>query len=127
MRKEFLGRGWSFPFGFDAATGGVSMSEFERNIQECISVILGTRPGERQMMPDFGCAIHDLMFSPNTVATSSIVAHHVRDALERWEPRVEVTKVDAFPDGTGTIRLTVHYRVKATLTEEELQLAFSGG
>lgn len=127
MRKEFLGRGWSFPFGFDAASGGVRFSEYERNIQESISVILGTRPGERQMLPEFGCRIHEMMFSPNTRATSSLVAHHVQDALERWEPRIEVTNVDAFPDGSGTIRLTVHYRVKSTMTEEELQLAFSGG
>ena len=127
MRKEFLGRGWSFPFGFDAATGGVSVSEYERNIQESISIIIGTRIGERQMLPDFGCRIHELMFSPNTRATDSIAQHHVQDALERWEPRIEVTKVEAWPDGAGSIRLTVHYRVKSTLTEEELSLAFSGG
>ncbi len=126
MRKEFLGRGWSFPFGFDSAHGGVSMSEYERNIQECISVILGTRPGERQMLPDFGCRIHELMFSPNTRATASVAEHHVMDALERWEPRIEVTRVEAFPDGAGRIRLTVQYRIKSTMTEEELQLAISG-
>ena len=126
MRKEFLGRGWSFPFGFDAAHGGVRLSEYERNIQECISVILGTRPGERQMLPDFGCRIHELMFSPNTRATASTAEHHVRDALERWEPRIEVTRVEAFPDGAGRVRLTVHYRIKSTMTEEELQLAFAG-
>ena len=127
MRKEFLGRGWSFPFGFDSATGGVSLSEYERNIQESISVILGTRPGERQMLPDFGCRIHELMFSPNTGATATLVSHYVMDALEAWEPRIEVDKVDAFPDGAGQVRLTVFYRVKSTMTEEELQLAFTGG
>lgn len=127
MRKEFLGRGWSFPFGFDSATGGVRLSEYERNIQESISVILGTRPGERQMLPEFGCRIHELMFSPNTHATATLVSHHVMDALERWEPRIEVTKVDAFPDGAGQVRLTVFYTVKSTMTEEELQLAFTGG
>lgn len=126
MRREFLGRGWSFPFGFDTASGGVALSQYEKNIQESVTVILGTRPGERQMLPDFGCRIHELMFSPNTASTASIAQHHVRDALERWEPRIEVTKVDAFPDGAGRIRLTVHYRVKSTMTEEELQLAFAG-
>jgi phage baseplate assembly protein W len=127
LRKEFLGRGWSFPFGFDAGSGGVASSEFERNIQESISVILGTRPGERQMLPEFGCRIHELMFSPNTRATATLVAHHVGNALERFEPRIEVTKVDAWPSGAGTIRLMVHYRIRSTLTEQELTLAFSGG
>ena len=127
MRKEFLGRGWRFPFGFDAAGGHVATSEFEQNIQQCITVILGTRPGERQMLPQFGCRIHELMFSPNTRATSDLVAHHVETALDRWEPRIEVTKVDAWPDGAGTIRIAVHYRIRSTQTEQELQLSFSGG
>ena len=46
--RDFLGRGWAFPFGFDGATGGVAMSEGAENIRQCISVILSTRPGERQ-------------------------------------------------------------------------------
>ena len=127
VRKEFLGRGWHFPFGFEPSTGTIAVSEYEQNIQQCISMIIGTRPGERQMLPEFGCRIHDLMFSPNTRATATVVAHHVEDALMRWEPRIEVTKVDAWPDGAGSIRLTVHYKIKSTLTEQELSLAFSGG
>jgi phage baseplate assembly protein W len=52
--REILGRGWAFPFGFDSATGAVSVSEFEENIRQNITIILGTKPGERQMLPAFG-------------------------------------------------------------------------
>jgi phage baseplate assembly protein W len=65
-RKGTLGQGWSFPFGFDSANGQVALSSDEHNIRECISIILSTRPGERQMMPSFGCRIHELLFAPNT-------------------------------------------------------------
>lgn len=126
VRKEFLGRGWRFPFGFDSASGGVAVSEYEKNIQESITIILGTKPGERQMLPEFGCRIHELMFSPNTRATSTLVAHHVETALARWEPRIEVTKVDSWPDASGTIRVQVHYKVKSTLQNQELSLMLSG-
>ncbi|MCB9686746.1 MAG: GPW/gp25 family protein [Alphaproteobacteria bacterium] len=126
MEKEFLGRGWRFPFGFQASNGAVAMSEYEANIRECVTIILGTRPGERQMMPDFGCRIHELMFSPDTRATSSLIAHYVEEALIRWEPRVEVTKVDAFPDRTGGIRVLVHYRIKSTEELQELTLMLAG-
>ena len=127
VRKEFLGRGWNFPFGFDAAHGGVSMSEFEQNIQQSISVILGTRPGERQMMPEFGCRLHELMFSPNTRATSTLVARHVETSLARWEPRIEVTGVEAWPDGAGVLRLSVRYSIRTTQAEQELTLSLNGG
>ena len=127
MRKEFLGRGWRFPFGFDSASGGVALSEYEQNIQECVTVILGTKPGERQMLPQFGCRIHELMFTPNTRATATLIARHVEVSLERWEPRIEVTKVDSWPDDSGVIRIVVQYKIKSTLSEQELSYLFSGG
>lgn len=127
LRKDFLGQGWGFPFGFDRADGGVSLSAHEENIRQSISLILGTRPGERQMLPEFGCNIHELMFSPNTRATATRVSHLVMEALARWEPRIEVTKVEAWPDGAGTIRLMVQYTVRSTMTRQELSVAFTGG
>lgn len=126
MEKEFLGRGWRFPFGFEPSSGAVAKSEYEQNIRECVTIILGTRPGERQMMPDFGCRIHELMFSPDTRATSALVSHYVEEALLRWEPRVEVTKVEAFPDRVGGIRVLVHYRIKSTEELQELTLMLAG-
>ena len=38
----------------------------EENIRESVTIILGTQPGERQMLPEFGCRIHELMFAPAT-------------------------------------------------------------
>lgn len=127
MRKEFLGRGWSFPFKFDPATGGVAMSEYEQNIRDCISVILGTKPGERQMLPDFGCAIHEEMFAPNTPATAHAIQRHIQKALVRWEPRIEVEGVDAFPDAAGRVRVHVKYKIRSTLAEEDLFLLLTTG
>lgn len=127
MRKEFLGRGVAFPFRFDSASGGLALSEYEENIKQCITVILGTKPGERQMLPEFGCRVHELMFAPNTRATASGVAAAVRRAIERWEPRVEVTKVDAWPDPGGTVRVQVHYKIRSTLSEQELSLLLASG
>ena len=126
MRKEFLGRGWGFPFKFDPADGRVVMSEYEQNIRESITLILGTKPGERQMLPDFGCRIHDVVFAPNTRATATLVAHYVEESLARWEPRIEVTKVEAWPDHQGAVKVMVHYRVKSTEELQELSLLLTG-
>ena len=127
MRKDFLGRGWKFPFQFDRATGGVEYGEFEQNIKDCITIILGTKPGERQMLPNFGCRIHELMYSANTQATAVMAAGYVKEALVRWEPRIDVTKVDAWPDDQGKLQVQVHYKIKSTMTEQELSLLLTGG
>jgi phage baseplate assembly protein W len=113
-QKEFLGRGWAFPFRFDPASGSVGFSEFEENIRDCITIILSTRPGERQMLPNFGCRIHELLFAPSTATTSSTAEGHVREALGRWEHRVEVETVNAVPDTSGALRVEVVYRIIAT-------------
>ncbi len=122
-RKEFLGRGWSFPFHFDPATGQVATSEFEENIRQSITIILGTRMGERQMMPKFGCRIHELLFSPNTPATARRAKRYVEDALRYWEPRIELVNVRATPDPTGSIQVDVTYKIPSTGAIATLQHA----
>ena len=114
MRKEFLGRGFSFPFEVNPATGAVAMSEYEENIRQCVSVVLGTKPGERQMLPEFGCRIHELLFAPHTQATAALISHYVRESLQRWEPRVELVRVRSRPERGGAIRVEVDYKVIAT-------------
>jgi len=126
VRKEFLGRGWRFPFGFDGAGGGVAYSEYEENIRQNVTIILGTKPGERHTLPEFGCRVYELMFSPNTRSTSTVIAHYVEEALGRWEPRIEVTKVDSWPDPGGTVRVMVHYKIKSTQQEDQVDLLLTG-
>lgn len=127
MRKDFLGRGWKFPFGFDPASGGIALSEFEENIRESVTIILGTQPGERQMLPDFGCRIHELMFAPATRATSTLAQYHVETSLARWEPRIEVIHVDAYPGNSGVLRVEVKYRIKSTKADQTLDLQLTSG
>ena len=127
MRKDFLGRGWKFPFQFDASSGAVSVSEYEQNIKECLTLILGTKPGERQMLPEFGCRIHEMMFAPNSLATSQLISMHVENAVKRWEPRVVVLSVDAWPEPGGTVRVKINHKVKTTQSEQGLDLLLNPG
>jgi phage baseplate assembly protein W len=120
IRKEFLGRGWAFPFHFDPAHGGVAMSEYEENIRQSITLILGTKPGERAMLPEFGCRIHQYLFAPNTRATASMISHHVEKALKRWEPRIDVQGVKAQAGQHGEIRIEVDYRIISTNSRQNL-------
>ena len=114
MAKEFLGIGWKFPVNFDSK-GKISMSEYETDIKEAIKIILGTAKGERVMRPDFGCGIHDFVFSPINKATISLVENTVREGLTFWEPRIELTKVEAIPKSSeGKLLISIDYRVRVT-------------
>ncbi|MFZ1912294.1 MAG: GPW/gp25 family protein, partial [Propionicimonas sp.] len=89
---DFVGAGWSYPLGTDA-TGGVALVTRDREIEQAIRLILGTAVGERPMRPEFGCRIHDHVFNAASSATAGQIAYDVRQALDRWEPRIEVLDV----------------------------------
>src|SRR6202023_1717627 len=91
--RKFLGTGWKFPVRVSAA-GGLTFSEGEQSVEEAIWILLGTARGERQMLPRFGCGIHDLVFATNSPATQANVQHLVKDALTEWEPRIDVLDVN---------------------------------
>jgi phage baseplate assembly protein W len=114
MLADFLGKGWSFPVHQDEAHR-IAISRGEESIREAIWIILATAPGERVMRPDFGCGLHHLVFAVNEAATLGQVEKQVREALVRWEPRIDVLDVDTEVRGRGEVlMINVHYRVRST-------------
>lgn len=110
----FLGRGVAFPVvaGMD---GRMAFVAGEDAIEEAIQIILGTSQGERVMRPEFGCGIWDLVMEPNTAQLHGRVQQRVRDALIRWEPRIDVldVRVDAPQEQKHVLLLRIDYRVRA--------------
>jgi phage baseplate assembly protein W len=114
MLADFLGKGWSFPVQL-GDKNRIAISRGEESIREAIWIILATAPGERVMRPDFGCGLHHLVFAVNEAATLGQVKKQVREALVRWEPRIEVLDVDTEVKGLGEVLLiNIHYRVRST-------------
>ncbi|ELY85345.1 GPW/gp25 family protein [Natrinema altunense] len=115
MSDEFLGTGWSFPVETDAR-GSVRTSEAEDDIRESIRIILGTAKGERVMRPEFGCEIHDHVFSAATPATLNLIESSVREALVQWEPRIDIEDIDARTDdeSPNKVLIDIEYRVRTT-------------
>jgi phage baseplate assembly protein W len=113
--KDILGIGWSFPLRIDGR-GGISLSRHDNDIAESIRIIISTAKGERRMRPEFGCEIHNLIFAPNNASTWGLAAHYVEEALGWWEPRIEVTEIDPYPDPEDHSRLLINikYLIKAT-------------
>ena len=121
MNLDFLGRGWAFPFNFDSASGAVLFSAGVENIRQNILIIIGTRMGERQMLPEFGCRIHELLFAPNNSDTTRLASEYISKAVSTWEPRIELLEVRAKISNAGSIGVSLSYRIKATSSIEYLE------
>lgn len=115
MNKTFLGKGWHFPVSLNTK-GNIELSEYEKNIEESIVLIIGTAVNERVMRPEFGCKINDLIFYQNNATTASLATFHVKEALAKWEPRIMDVNVRAFPDPSAenVMLIDIHYKVIQT-------------
>jgi phage baseplate assembly protein W len=114
LSRDFLGVGWKFPLQVTVA-GHIARARYEQRIEESIFLILSTAPGERPMLPDFGCGIHDLVFESNSPATTAVVSQTVRKALTTFEPRIDLLDVIVeSPTGQRNLLLIrVGYRIRA--------------
>jgi phage baseplate assembly protein W len=112
MDRDLIGQGWPFPIKPDP-NGKLGFLAGEDRIKQSIWIILSTAPGERLMLPDFGCGIQDLLFQPNTTALRGVVQQHVRDALVKWEPRINVldVRVETPPEGRNYLLIRIDYQV----------------
>jgi len=114
QEREFLGTGWVFPPRPDA-NGTLRFVSGEELVIEGIEIVLGTSPGERQMRPEFGCGIYELVGEANTVALRGLVKERVREALTRWEPRIDVldVRVEAPDEQLNRMDIHVDYRIRS--------------
>ena len=125
MTNPIIGRGWSFPPKLDE-WGTVALTSDRDELEQAIQIILRTAPGQRVMRPDFGCRIHELIFAPNDSTTAGLIGRYVDEALGRWEPRIEVQKVDVepHPDSPECLHIAIKYRVAATHSNRNLVYPF---
>jgi phage baseplate assembly protein W len=121
-----------------SATGGIDMVKEDDSVRQAILLLISTVPGERVMRPLYGCYLNRLIFSPNDETTAGLAIHYVRSALERWEPRIDVLRLEAqrevsnlqewletrqAPDDSGNVLyIGLLYRVRATQQVRELTI-----
>ena len=114
-----------------AITGGIEMVSGDRAMRQSIMLLLSTVPGERVMRPNYGCPLHRIVLSPNDATTAGLAIHYVRQALLRFEPRIDIVRLDAgraAPDGSEEgaeqSRLTIwlQYRIRSSQRTDTISL-----
>jgi phage baseplate assembly protein W len=123
--RAFLGRGWRHPLRPDA-NGRLGWSAGETTVEQSLWLILSTARGERLMLPDFGCGIHELVFTPNVELSRGDILAEVTSALVRWEPRIDLLGVDvsAGQDEPNLLLIHIDYRIRAVNTVHNLVYPF---
>lgn len=86
-------------------------------VVQSIQTILGTRMNTRVFRREFGSDVLALVDAPMNDANTLKLYVAVAEALERWEPRFEITNVQVEGLGSGkvTMALTGNHRPNAHL------------
>lgn len=106
---DVLGRGIGMPL-YPDENGRLRRAEGPEKVRQAIFIILDTEPGERVMLPEFGCGLRRYLMQPNNAATRADIERSVNLALQRWEPRIKVVQTDVAPGvDAALVMITIQY------------------
>lgn len=132
MNQDFIGTGWRFPIVPDDA-GRLTYAAGAESIDACLRALLLTALGERVMRPDLGTRAPELLFAPGSQQNLRDLEESIREAVIRYEPRVELDDVRAetVPEDESRVTVSVRYRIRQTNTRANLvfpyYLGLAGG
>jgi len=105
--------------------GELGMVEESASVRQAILLLLSTTPGERVMRPEYGCHLRRLLFMQNDNTTAGLAIHMVRQALLRWEPRIEIEHIDAGPNCDDPARLDIYLEYQLRQSQQKQRLQYS--
>jgi phage baseplate assembly protein W len=83
----------------------------ELAIKRSIINLINTRKGSKPFYPEYGCIVSNFLFSNEDVFTKSSMIDSIYDALSRFEPRIDVIKIQPRFEDSGII-IDIQYRIK---------------
>ena len=97
----------------------------ENAIARSVRNIVFTLPGEKFFDENFGSRISASLFENIDDITANVIVDEVTQSIERYEPRVELVNVEAFPnfDNNSFDLLIVYNIIGADVPAQELQFA----
>jgi phage baseplate assembly protein W len=113
--RDLIGTGWAFPVKLNSK-GSLSWSSGPNRVQDAIWIIADTSANERLMRPDFGAGASDFVFESNSALKRTELASRIKEALLKWEPRIDLTGVTVeeevgIPSG---VRVSIDYKLRTT-------------
>jgi len=124
--EAYIGRGLTAISTFDYTTLKADSVSGVPKLNDSIFTILSTRIGERLMMPEFGSRLHNLIFEPNNPIFEDLADFYIREALRRWEKRIEVTNVSVKIEVEGNVvPIQITYRITNSNIVETYVYPFS--
>jgi len=111
-------KGFGFPVGSKVGSPYFFTETSETLIKNNLKQLLSTHPGERIMLPDFGCNIRRFLFQPLDITTREAIKRQVVTSINKYLTSVliegiKIEEVDEIgADGNQVINLQLRVRIR---------------
>ena len=114
--SSFLGTGWSFPPTFASSGADVETVSAADDVQQSLEILLGTQPGERVLLEQFGCDLHRFLFEEVDQGLVNSLTGLISDAILFYEPRITLNDLDISQSDAeaGLLVISIDYTIRTT-------------
>jgi uncharacterized protein len=116
----------AFPYRIDGG-GRTVLSDDDTHVRDLIEQLLFTSHGERANRPDFGTALQQLVFAPNSPEVASATQFLVQGALQQALGELIVIDQVSVEAQDSTLTVTITYMVRRTQQRQSAAFAAGGG
>ena len=101
-------------------TGDISKLKEAESVKASVRNLVNTNFGERPFHPEIGSDIRATLFEPVSPIVASLLARHVEDVINNFEPRAELSNVICVGDiDRNRYEVTVSFYLKNSPAEEQ--------
>lgn len=115
----------AFPYKIDGG-GRTALVDADAHVRDMIAQLLFTSPGERVNRPDFGTALRQLVFGPNSPEVALATQFLVQGALQQYLGDMIVVETVAVASEDATLSVTISYMVRRTQQRESATFVTGG-
>ena len=106
---------FSFPQIVNRTSQNIELSENTKSINECLGLLLRTRPGELLGDPEYGCFLLDRIFRYNGIIIEPLIKEDIRQAIDKYESRIVFKNEDiTIIQENQTVNIYLQYTIKET-------------
>lgn len=117
---------FSFPQIVNRGSHKIELSSDTKSINECLGILLRTRPGELLGDPEYGCTLIERLFMYNGLVVEQLVKEDIIDAVSKYEPRISMRENDiTIIQNAQTIEIYIQYEILQTGQINEFNMEIS--
>ena len=112
-------------FSYNPRTRDVATKTDDNAVRGALRNLIHTKNYERPFQPDLGSQLHSLLFDNLDDFSITVAERVLADSIRKYEPRIEVYRVQVVPNDANEMYIQVEYKIKNTQTPAVFTTSFT--